>query len=78
MKAWIYFLNTLIIVSIGYFQTNAANDKTIIITSLVIAILFVLNFTCGVIAQLDNRPVFKHFYFSAVLSVLLGLIVVGL
>jgi hypothetical protein len=78
MKALIYALNFLIIVAIAFFQVNSDNDKTIIISALALVILVIINFISGVISQLGGKPIYKHYYLAAGLSMLLSLVVISL
>ena len=65
MNKSIYFINTLLILFVARYEFKSDNDKTIIISSLALAVLLVLNLMFGLFAQLDNKPSYRHFYYSA-------------
>jgi hypothetical protein len=65
MDKLIYFVNAILLVLIARYEYTSDSDKTIIISSLVFAILLVLNLMFGLFAQLDKKPMYRHFYYSA-------------
>jgi hypothetical protein len=65
MKLFIYFFNVLILSLITGTEYASFKDKSIILSSLAVAVLCVINLVIGIIAQLDKKPIFKHCYFLA-------------
>ena len=65
MEKIIYGLNVILMFLIARYEFNSDSDKTIIISSLAFLILVVFNLLLGLFAQLDKKPVYKHFYYSA-------------
>jgi len=72
MKKLVYIVNAIIVFLIALYEYNSDSDKTIIISSLALAILWVFNLLFGLFAQLDNRPIYRHYYYSA-----LGLFIIA-
>ena len=70
MEKVIYGVNLLFLFLIARFEYNSDSDKTIIISSLAFVILLILNLILGFMSQLDNKSVYKHYYYSA-----LGLVI---
>ena len=66
MEKIIYGVNAILMVLIARYEYNSDNDKTIIISSIAFVILLVLNMIFGLFAQLDKKPIYRHFYFSAI------------
>jgi len=61
----IYAVNFVLLFLIVRYEYNSDSDKTIIISSLAFAALLGLNLIFGFSAQLDKRPFYRHFYYSA-------------
>jgi hypothetical protein len=70
MEKVIYGVNFTLLFLIARFEYNSGSDKTIVIASLGFLILLILNLIFGFISQLDKKPIYKHYYYSA-----LGLVV---
>jgi hypothetical protein len=70
MEKVIYGVNFIFLFLIARFEYSSASDKTIVIALLGFLILVILNLVMGFLAQLDKKPIYKHYYYSA-----LGLIV---
>lgn len=65
MDRLIYAANGILLVLIARYEYNSDSDKTIIISLLAVAVVLVLNLTFGLLAQLDKKPIYRHFYYSA-------------
>jgi hypothetical protein len=70
MEKVIYGVNFVFLFLIARFEYNSDSDKTIVIASLGFLILVILNLIMGFLSQLDKKPIYKHYYYSA-----LGLVV---
>ena len=70
MEKVIYGVNSILLLLIARFEYNSDSDKTIVISSLGFLILLILNLLLGFFSQLDKKPIYKHYYYSA-----LGLVV---
>ena len=70
MEKVIYGVNFTLLFLIARFEYNSDSDKTAVIASLGFLILLVLNLIIGFLSQLDKKPIYKHYYYSA-----LGLVV---
>jgi hypothetical protein len=70
MEKVIYGVNFALLFLIARFEYNSDSDKTAVIASLGFLILVILNLIMGFLSQLDEKPIYKHYYYSA-----LGLIV---
>lgn len=70
MKKIIYGVNGVLLLLIERFEYNSDNDKTIVLSSLGLLILIIFNLLLGFFSQLDKKPMYKHYYYSA-----LGLVV---
>lgn len=70
MEKVIYGVNAILLFLIARYEYTSDNDKTILLSSFGFLIIVILNFIFGFFAQLDKKPIYKHYYFSA-----LGLIV---
>jgi hypothetical protein len=66
MDKFVYVVNLILLFLIARYEYNSDSDKTIIISSLSFAVLLVLNLLFGLFAQLDKKPIYRHFYYSAV------------
>lgn len=73
MYKLLYAINLILLFLIARYEYNSGSDKTIILSSLAFAVLVVLNLMLGFFAQIDNKPIFRHYYYSA-----LGLVICGL
>ena len=71
MEILIYLANAILLYFIVQYEYNSASDKTIIISPFAFVMLLGLNLFFGLITKLDRKPVYRHFYYSA-----LGLVVV--
>ena len=78
MEKIIYGVNSILLFIIARFEYNSDSDKTIIISSLAILILAILNILCGFFSQMDKKPIYKHFYFSAIGLVLGSMILLSI
>jgi hypothetical protein len=70
MEKIIYGVNFILLFLIERFEYNSDSDKTAVIASFGFLILLVLNLILGFLSQLDKKPIYKHYYYSA-----LGLVV---
>jgi hypothetical protein len=70
MEKVIYGVNLIVLFLIARFEYNSDSDKTVVIASLGFFVLLVLNLILGFFAQMNKKPIFKHYYLSA-----LGLVV---
>jgi Mg2+ and Co2+ transporter CorA len=73
MEKVIYGVNFILMFLIARYQFNSDNDKTGIITSLGVLVLLIMNLIFGFLAQIDRKPVYRHYYYSA-----LGILVCAL
>jgi hypothetical protein len=71
MEKGIYLVNFILMFLIARYQFNSVSDKTIIISALGLLVLLGLNLLLGISAQFDRKPIYKHFYYSA-LGVFVG------
>jgi hypothetical protein len=65
MEKLIYVVNAILLFLIARYEYNSASDKTIIISSIAFATLLGFNLLFGLFAQLDKKPVYRHYYYSA-------------
>ena len=65
MDKLVYIVNAILLILIARYEYNSDSDKTIIISSLALAVLLVFNLMFGLFAQLDKKPIYQHFYYSA-------------
>lgn len=65
MEKLIYGVNAVLLFLIARYEYTSDSDKTIIISSLAFIVLLVLNLIFGVSAQFDKKPVYRHYYYSA-------------
>jgi len=70
MEKIIYGVNFILLFLIARYEYNSDSDKTIIISSLGFLILLILNLMLGFFSYLDKKPIYKHYYYSA-----LGLVI---
>jgi hypothetical protein len=77
MKATIYGVNFILIFLIARFEYNSSSDKTIIISSLGFLVLLLLNIMFGFFAQIENKTIYKHYYYSAVAMVIAAFILLA-
>ena len=73
MEKVVYGFNTILMFLIARYEYNSDSDKTIIISSLSYLVLLIFNLLFGFFAQMDKKPIYRHYYYSA-----LGLIVSAL
>lgn|GEM_PF-4823851 len=67
MGKLIYVVNLILAVLIISNETGSSSDKTIIITSFLYAGLILINLILGVLAKMDEKPVFRYYFRSALL-----------
>jgi hypothetical protein len=65
MEKIIYGVNVVLMFLIARYELNSDSDKTIVVSSLAFLILVVSNLMLGLFAQFDKKPVYRHFYYSA-------------
>ena len=65
MEKVIYGVNAILLFLIARYEYNSDSDKTIIISSIAFVILLGLNLLFGLFAQLDKKPIYRHYYLSA-------------
>jgi hypothetical protein len=70
MEKLIYGVNFLILFFIVRYEYNSDNDKSIIISSLSFLILVIFNLMFAFFAQMDKKPIYKHYYYSALALVI--------
>ena len=70
MEKLVYGVNAILLFLIARFEYNSTSDKTIIISGLAFAVLVGLNLLFGLFAQFDKKPIYRHYYYSA-----LGLVI---
>jgi hypothetical protein len=58
---------------IARYEYYSGSDKTIIISATAFVVLFGLNLLFGLVAQLDKKPFYRYFYYSA-LGLVIGVI----
>jgi hypothetical protein len=73
MKATIYLVDIILAAGILYFGWSA-NDKLVIVAYSLYVVLFALNVMFGLLAQMDDKPVYKHYYVASVVLALVGII----
>ena len=74
MEIVIYGLNFMIMFLLGRYEYNSDNDKAIVIFSVGFLIIVVMNFIFGLMAQLDRKPIYKHYYVSAIVLIIAAII----
>ena len=74
MAKFIYSVNALLLFLIALYEYNSRSDKTIIISSFAFVILLGMNLLLGLFAQMDNKPVYRHYYYSA-LGLFVGVVI---
>jgi hypothetical protein len=71
MRKAIYIINLLLVFLIVRYEYISVSDKTIIITSFLYTGLVVMNFVIGFLAKLDKNGVYKYYYRSALIMLLI-------
>lgn len=71
MEKAIYGANAVLLFLIARHEYNSDSDKTFIISLTGFLILLILNLLLGLSAQFDKKPIYKHYYYSA-LGLLIG------
>jgi hypothetical protein len=65
MEKVVYGVNLILMFLIGRYQLNSDNDKTAVISSIGVIVLLVMNLIFGFLAQIDRKPIYQHYYYSA-------------
>jgi magnesium-transporting ATPase (P-type) len=65
MEKLIYGLNAILLLLIALYEYNSDSDKSIILSSIAFVILFGINLLLGLSAQFDKKPIYRHYYYSA-------------
>jgi hypothetical protein len=73
MDKVIYGVNFILMFLIARYEYYSGNDKTIIVSAVGFLVLLCLNLLFGLVAQLDKRPIYRYFYYSA-LGLIIGVI----
>ncbi|HYI76888.1 MAG TPA: hypothetical protein VEW65_04660 [Chryseolinea sp.] len=66
MEKLIYGVNAILLFFIARYEYNSDSDKSIIISSIAFVALLGVNLLFGLFAHFDNKPIYRHYYYSAV------------
>jgi hypothetical protein len=78
MEKVIYGVNFILMILIARFEYTSDSDKTIIISSLAFLMLLIFNLMFGLFAQMDRKPIYKHYYYSGLGLFLSALILLSI
>jgi len=66
MEKLIYGVNAILLFFIARYEYNSDSDKSIIISSIAFVALLGVNLLFGLFAHFDKKPIYRHYYYSAV------------
>ena len=65
MENLIYGVNAILLFLIARYEYNSDSDKSIIISSIAFVTLLGVNLLFGLFARIDKKPIYRHYYYSA-------------